>query len=76
MTMEEALKNSREKRRAYIKEQIRLQKKEERKEKILAIIIGTFIIISTLLLLNNVNDDFMNDCMEAGHSASYCERGL
>lgn len=76
MTYEEALRSNREKKRAYIKEQIRLQKRKERKETILATIIGIFILVTTVLLLDKMNNNFMTRCTAAGHSVSYCERGL
>lgn len=51
MTLEEALKQSREEKRAFIKAQIRLQKKKEKEEKILTIFIGITIIAMVILIL-------------------------
>lgn len=75
-TLEEALKESRENKRKFIKEQIERQKKEEKKETILVVIISLFILTLTISCLVNLNKKDMNNCISAGHSQEYCERGL
>lgn len=75
-TLEEALKESRENKRKFIKEQIERQKKEEKKETILVVIISLFILTLTISCLVNLNNKDMNNCISAGHSQEYCERGL
>lgn len=75
-TLEEALKESREKRREFLKKEIERNKKQKRKDTILTIIIALFMIIMTINCLKNINDKYMNDCMNNGHSQLYCERGM
>ena len=50
-------------------------RKEKTKERVLAIVVGAFIMIATATILI-LNSKLMNDtkesCMELGHSESYC----
>lgn len=75
-TLEEILKENKERRRKFIQQEMKKKKQEEVKETILALFIGTFIVAISLVLLNNLGKKEMNDCMSAGHSQMYCERGL
>ena len=75
MTLQEAMKESRENRRQFLKEQIERQKRQEQKEIITAIVIGLFILTLTISCLFMNNKD-MENCINAGHSSEYCERGM
>lgn len=76
MTLQEAMKESRENRRRFLKEQIERQKKQEKKETITAIVIGLFILTLTISCLVNLNNKDMERCISAGHSSEYCEKGI
>lgn len=75
-TLEEALRESREKRREFLKREMEINKRNRRKEKILTTIIALFIIVTTILLLNFIGNQYMNDCISYGHNQFYCERGM
>ena len=63
----------------FRKKQIEKIKKQKRKELIMEIVIIAFIIIVFLTIMNFFDKsykDHMKNCMEAGHSSYYCERGL
>ena len=75
-TLEETLKESRENRRRFLREQIEKQKKQEQKETITAVIIGLFILTLTISCLVNLNNKDIEKCISAGHSSEYCERGM
>ena len=62
--------------RNRLEEQRRRNKKAQIKENVLFGIVAGFILVATCMLLANMNNKQMNDCMNAGHSVSYCERGL
>jgi len=76
MTLQEAMKESRENRRQFLKEQIERQKRQEQKEIITAIVIGLFILTLTISCLFSMNNKDMENCINAGHSSEYCERGM
>lgn len=74
--MKEMLYENKMKMRSKLEQQRKLQKKQERKENLLFVFVGGFICVATIMLLCNMNNKQINNCMEAGHSQSYCERGL
>lgn len=76
MTMEEAFRDSRERRRAYLEAQMKFEKKRKTKETILFGFIATAIIVMMTMLIGYMNQCSLNDCMSAGHSKNYCEKGL
>lgn len=76
LTMEERFKLNQIKMRNRRQEQLKRLKREERKENILFGIVAGFIIIATMMLLMNMNNDFVNDCVKAGNTKQYCEKGL
>lgn len=76
MTMQEAFRDSRERRRAYLEAQMKLQKKQQLKENILFGFVATAIIVMMVMLIGYMNKESLNDCMSAGHSESYCMKGL
>lgn len=50
-------------------------RKERTKERVLAIVVGAFIMVATatILILNSkLTQDAKESCMSAGHSESYC----
>lgn len=57
-------------------EQQRKIKKEQIKENVLFTIIAGFILVATFMLLGNLNNKTVNDCMNAGNNRSYCEHAL
>lgn len=75
-TLQEVLKENKENFRKKLELQREKDKKEQIKENILFLLIAFFIMIITIVNLININNNFMNDCMSAGHSQQYCERGL
>lgn len=75
-TFEEVLKENQEKMRTKRKEEIKRMKREKTKETILTIFIGLFIVSTTLFILNNLDNKMIEDCMNAGHSQYYCEKGI
>lgn len=74
--MQEMLYENKMKVRSRLEQQRKRLRKERIKESILFTFVEVFILVATLLLLNNMNNKSMNDCKAAGHSQSYCERGL
>lgn len=74
--MQEMLRENKERIRNQKIEEIKRLKREQKKERILTVIIGTFIMFLTITVLNNIDKDMMNDCTSAGHSQTYCERGI
>lgn len=75
-TLQDALKESRENRKKFIQEQMERQKKQEKKETILAIIIGLFILVLTMCLLHSMNENDLKRCIASGNSENYCISGL
>lgn len=71
--MQEALKQNKIKTRSRLEEQRRQIKKEQRKETILTVFIGTTIIVMLFMILGNYNEKQMNKCQNVGHSTNYCE---
>jgi hypothetical protein len=61
--------------RALEQQRIRMRK-EQRKDRILFIGIATFIIALCIICLNLLNKSDMENCIKAGHSSDYCERGF
>lgn len=75
-TLKEALKESRENRRKFIKEQIEREKKKQKQDTIATILICISILIFTILSLFNLNSRDIKNCVNAGNSVEVCERGL
>lgn len=74
--MEEMLRENKKRIQNRALEQQRLRaKKEKRKDVILfsCLILG---FITTMLLAMKLGKQSMNDCMNAGHTQEYCEKGL
>lgn len=70
--MKEIIENNAEIGRQEFKRYIRIK---QRKEKLLSVFIGSFIVIATcsLLILNSrLTDNAKKSCIEAGHSENYC----
>lgn len=76
MTLQEVLRENKLREREFKKEQIRKAKREQRKEFILTMFVASFILLITLMFLSRINNNFMNDCLNAGHSETYCEIGM
>ena len=74
--MEEMFKENQLRIRNKKKEQLKKIKKEQAKENILFTFILGFICVATIMLLCNMNNKQTNNCIKAGHSQTYCERGL
>ena len=75
-TFEEVLKENQEKMRTKRKEEIKRMKREKTKETILTIFIGLFIVSTTLFILSKIDNKMIEDCINAGHSQYYCEKGI
>lgn len=79
MKFDEVLKIRREEVRAHRNralEQQRKRMKKERQKDIILFIVLVIGFITSLALAMKLGQDSMRDCMNAGHSRSYCERGL
>lgn len=78
MTLQEVLEENktRVRKNKYLELQRKQLKKENKKETILTMFIGAFILVATIMLLCNLNNKFIDDCTKSGHSKTYCERGL
>ena len=81
--MKEAFRESREKtreRRSRALEQQRLRaKKEKRIETIMTFSIIGFILAVTLMILtmySRLTEKDINNCINAGHTRTYCEKGV
>lgn len=72
---EESRENIKQKRNRALEQQRLRAKKEKRNEIILVSIVVIGFIIS-LGLAMRLGKESMNDCMNAGHTQQYCERGL
>jgi hypothetical protein len=54
-------------------------RKEKRKERVLAIVVGAFIMVATSLILilnSKLTQDTKESCMSLGHSENYCMERL
>ena len=61
------------------REYLQTLKKNRRKERALSVFIGSFVIVATGLLMilsSKLTDDAQKNCIEAGHSETYCEAKL
>ena len=65
----------RQKRSRALEMQRKRMKKEQRKE-IFVFILLTIGLITTIVLSMKLGQDAMKNCIKAGHSVQYCERGL
>ena len=75
-TLEEALKESRESKRIFIKEQKEIQKKKETQNLIIVSFIGISIFIFMTLCLFSLNNSDIENCVKAGNSIKICERNM
>lgn len=75
-TLEEALKESRESKRIFIKEQKEIQKKKEKQNLIIVSFIGISIFIFMTLCLFSLNNSDIENCVKAGNSTEICERNM
>lgn len=75
-TMQEVLKENRERYNQRLKEQRERIKKEQRKE--LIIVVGASILILVLLfkVMNNMTDKAINNCEKLGYSHNTCINNL
>ena len=62
-------------RKRKLKELKRL-KRQQKVESVLATIIGLFLIACTIYILSVQGENAVRDCMEAGNTRHYCEKGL
>ena len=61
------------------KQHLKALKKERTKERVLAVIVGMFIMVATSLLLisnSKLIQDAKDSCMSLGHSENYCMERL
>ena len=65
----------REHRNRALEQQRKRMKKERRKDTIIFIVL-VIGFITSLALAMKLGQDSMRDCINAGHSKNYCERGL
>lgn len=75
-TLQEILKENKERRRKFIQQEIKREHKEKIIETVLTLFVGIFIIAITFILLNDLSKNEINDCISIGYSQTYCERGL
>lgn len=75
-TLREALKESRENRRKFLKEQMEIARKKEKENTIVCIMICISIIIFVFLSLFQLNSKEIKNCINAGNTIEACERGL
>lgn len=79
MKLQEALKKSREEVRQQRNRVLEMQRKRDKKNKRENIILFTLIMIgfvSAIYLAAKIGQDNMKQCIKAGNSVEYCERGL
>lgn len=77
-TLEEVFKENQERERNRIKEQIKANKRKEKKENFLFAFITCAIIVATIALLGFICKDdkaYYQQCLE-NHSAKYCNKNL
>ena len=77
--MEEWFKESREKtkeRKNRALEQQRLRAKKQKRNDIIAFIMFVIAMIILIVLSMKLGQKSISDCINAGHSVEYCERGL
>lgn len=76
MNLQEVLHENRM--RMWEKEKARL-KKQQRKESMLGVIVGAFIVVITIVLLvlsNSFNNKAIDSCLENGNTYNYCMSNL
>lgn len=76
LTLAETLELNKQQRRSEVLERARQQRKKENVEFGLALFIGAFIVISTLIILSNYSDKAYKQCINAGHSEMTCKTEL
>lgn len=72
-TMEMVLKNNKENTREKIQSKKRALKRQKTKENLLFGFVAMFIIITTCILLNNLNNTNYKNCMEQNNNADFCQ---
>jgi len=66
----------REHRNRALEQQRKRMKKERRKENIILGVVAVIVIALCITIIGKLNEKDMNNCINAGHSKNYCERGL
>ena len=75
--MQEVLKENQERHRKMIEERIEFEKKQDKKELIITIIVTLFVITLVGIILFNMKDNGAFDkCIKEGHSNNYCARTI
>lgn len=72
-TMEMVLKENKENTREKIQAKKRALKRHQIKENILFGIVAIFIIITTCILLNSLNETNYKRCMEKNNNTDFCQ---
>lgn len=75
-TLQEVLKENKERTAKFLKQQMILQKKQQKKEIILTTFIILGIITITSLCLINMNRNNIQKCINAGNNKNFCEVNL
>ena len=76
--MKEAFRESREKttiRRSRALEQQRKRAKQEKRKDFIAFLMFFIALILLIMLSMKIGQKSIEDCMNAGHSRTYCEKG-
>ena len=75
-SLEEVLKENKKTYRERLEEQRKQAHKENIKETILFWFVAMFIIISTIIMLNNLNSKDISRCEKIGYSKSICNDNI
>lgn len=73
----EALAENRTRYQENLRKEILRAKREQKKETVITVLVGAFIVIATIMLLGNMskgNEQAMTQCINEGHSTNYCAR--
>lgn len=70
--MEEMLRENKMRKQREIREAIKRQERQNKKELILAIIIGLFIITLSVMCIANLNNESYKNCMEKNNNENMC----
>lgn len=73
LTLQEILRENKERYTERLKQQRSQIKKEERKEKIIITFASILILLLLFKVLNNMNKDSINSCVNQGYSQEFCE---
>lgn len=75
-TLEETLKENKERTTRLRQERYKKYKRERIKEQALFTIIALFIVFITLHTIAKMDDKSLKNCMEQGYSENVCRKGL